>query len=232
MVPNPDTNTHDIPAYGRIMVELISSDVEGEVHSGTKSANHPILKPFQSQLEVMNRRDANYEAFLKHWKSLRSEGELLTTSEAYLDSPNPLFAANTLILDVYPDDIIIRLQATELVERWGKDLTGHSMFDAPLPMQRQDMMTNVGRLLRQPCGLLSVNKTRTSGGRSLLVETFGIPLGVAPGRPTRMLNYSWLSDPVTEGEHSEAVAAYEKQEWIDIGAGVPNERPLKPMIPS
>lgn len=171
----------------------------------------------------------NYERFLEYWTGLRMEGEIVPSSQTFLDNPDPQLAPNVLVLDVYPDDIIIRLQATEIVERWGMDLTGESMFKAPLPMNRRDMMDNVHKLTAQPCGLRSVNKTQTSGGRAIAVETFGLPLAVPPDRPLRMVNYAWIMTPMTEGEHSEAVSEYEVQAWIDIGAGVPPGKPLKPM---
>jgi hypothetical protein len=177
----------------------------------------------------MTKSVSDYRLFLSHWMDLREGGELIPTSEAFLDNPNPLFASNILVLDVYDDDLIIRLQATELVERWGADLTGHSMFDARLPMNKPDMLTNVGRLMQQPCALLSVHKTETSGGRKLIIETLGVPLLPPPGKPARMVNYSWLIDPLEAGEYSAKVWVYERQDWIDVGAGVPIEKPLKPM---
>ncbi len=177
----------------------------------------------------MPRLLADHTVFIAHWKALRRAGELMPSSDAFLDTPNPLLSPNVLVLDVYPDDIVIRLQATEIVERWGKDLTGHSMFDAPLPMHKADMMTNVHRLLEQPCGLVSANSLQTSGGRKLIVETTGLPLTVAEGRPRRMVNYSWLVEPLDSGEHSESVTRYEVQKWIDIGGGVPDAEPLSPM---
>lgn len=179
----------------------------------------------------MSRPDADIETFLNYWKSLRNDGETIVRSDVFIDNPNPLFASNTLILDYYPDDIIIRLQATELVERWGEDKTGQSMFDAPLPMNKSDMLLNVSRLIKQPCGLLSAHQTRTSGGRILVIETLGLPLLTPPDKPKRMVNYSWLINPLKDGEHSQAVTTYEKQEWIDIGAGIPSAAPLKPMLP-
>ncbi|MEQ8735861.1 MAG: hypothetical protein RIC29_13125 [Rhodospirillaceae bacterium] len=180
----------------------------------------------------MTKPIADHRLFLSHWMDLRGVEALLPTSEAFLDKPNPLFAPNILVLDVFDDDLIIRLQATELVERWGVDLTGQSMFNASLPMNKPDMLKNVERLMQQPCGLLSVHKTETSGGRKLIIETLGLPLSTPARKSPRMVNYSWLIDPLEDGEHSEKVTVYERQEWIDIGAGIPSEKPLKPMTPS
>ncbi len=125
----------------------------------------------------------------------------------------------------------IRLQATNIVERWGMDLTGQSMFEAPLPMNKSEMLTNVRQRIGQPCGLRSVNKTRTTSGRAIAVETFGLPLGMPSGKPPRMVNYTYIMGAMGEGEHSEKVAEYEVQAWIDIGAGTPPGKPLKPMTP-
>ncbi len=177
----------------------------------------------------MNRPVPNYAGFLEYWLSLRAPDELVVPSQSFLDNPNPIFATNVLVLDVYEDDIVIRLQATGIVERWGADLTGESMFKAPLPMNRPEMMNNVYRLISHPCGLRSVNKTRTSGGRAIAVETFGLPLAVDENKPSRMINYAWIMDSMGEGEHSEEVSEYEVQAWIDIGAGTPSGKPLKPM---
>lgn len=172
---------------------------------------------------------ADHSVFIAHWKALRRPGETVTASDVFLDNPSPLLSPNILVLDVYPDDIVIRLQATAIVERWGKDLTGRSLFEAPLPMHQSDMMTNVHRLLEHPCGLVSANNLRTSGGRKLIVETTGLPLSVPDGRPRRMVNYTWLVEPLDSGEHSETVTGYEVQDWVDIGQGVPDTAPLKPM---
>lgn len=179
---------------------------------------------------MTTRENADHAAFLEYWKSLRKPGATLVTSEDFLDAASPLFSPNVLVLDVYEDDLIVRLVATEIVQRWGYDLTGKSLFNAPLPMKQKDMLSNVHKLIDQPCGLLSVNITNTSGGRAVALETFGLPVAVQPDRPRRMVNYSWLIDPLEDGEHSEDVARYERQEWIDLGAGVPDSAPLKPMV--
>lgn len=180
---------------------------------------------------LMNTQVADHRLFLSHWMDLRESGSLVPTSAQFLDNPNPLFAPNVLVLDVYEDDLVIRLQATDLVERWGIDLTGQSIFKAPLPMNREDMLINVRRLTQQPCGLLSVQKTETSSGRKLIIETLGLPLRSTAEKPNRMVNYSWLIDPLQDGEHSERVSTYDHQEWIDVGAGTPHATPLKPMTP-
>jgi hypothetical protein len=177
----------------------------------------------------MSRLTADHIAFIEHWKNLRRTGEIAPTSERFLDNPDPQFSPNILILVVFPDDIVIRLQATEIVERWGMDLTGQSLFKVPLTMHKADMMTNVSRLLEHPCGLVSANSVVTSSGRKRVVETTGLPLGVPNGKPRRLVNYSWLMEPLDSGEHSETVTSYEVQQWADIGADVPDALPLRPM---
>lgn len=179
---------------------------------------------------MTNQHRADHQTFLTHWKSLRQPGELVVSSADFLDNPHALLAPNVLILDVHDDDVIVRLIATAIVERWGVDLTGKSMFTAHMPMKREDTLFNFNSVIDKPCGLLSVNNTRTSGGRAVVSETLSLPLSVLPGRPKRLINYSRLIDPMEEDERSEEVAAYEHQEWIDIGAGVPDETPLMPML--
>lgn len=178
----------------------------------------------------MNRPHADYQVFLTHWKSLREPGALVVSSEVFLDNPDPLLSPNVLIVDVYDDDVVVRLVGTEIVERFGVDLTGKSMFTAHLPMKREDTLFNYGSVISQPCGLLSVNNTKTSGGRAVVSETLALPLGVLPDRPKRLISYSRLIEPLAEGEHSEQVAEYAHQDWIDIGAGVPSAAPLMPML--
>lgn len=175
---------------------------------------------------------ADHQTFLTHWKSLRQPGKLVVSSQDFLDNSHPLLSPNVIILDVYDDDVIVRLVATAIVDRWGVDLTGKSMFTAHMPMRREDTLFNFNQVISQPCGLLAVNNTRTSGGRDVVSETLSLPLSVLPGRPKRLINYSRLIDPMEDGEQSKEVAGYEHQDWIDIGAGVPDETPLLPMLPS
>lgn len=178
----------------------------------------------------MNSHSADPEAFLAYWKGLRQPGELIVTSSDFIDNPHPQFSPNVLILDVYDDDVVVRLIATAIVERWGVDLTGKSMFSAHLPMKREDTLFNFHHIIDHPCGLLSVNNTKTSVGRAVVSETLALPLGVVAGRPKRLLTYSRLMNPLDQGEKSKEVADYTHQAWMDIGAGVPNDTPLMPML--
>jgi len=173
---------------------------------------------------------ADHQAFLTYWQSLRQLDELLVASEDFLDNPHRQFSPNVIILDVYDDDVIVRLVATAIVERWGVDLTGKSMFSARLPMKRNDTLFNYHSLIDHPCGLLSVNNTKTSVGRAVVSETLSVPLSVTAGRPKRLVTYSRLMTPMDEGEKSKEVADYAHQTWVDIGAGVPDDAPLMPML--
>src|SRR5688572_1621870 len=60
-------------------------------------------------------------AFRDFWSRL---GAGMPTSEAFLDTPSPRFAAFVFILDILDGAPVVRLQGTQLEQTWARDLTG------------------------------------------------------------------------------------------------------------
>lgn len=53
-----------------------------------------------------------------------------------------------------------------------------------------------------------------------------LPLAVEPGRPKRRVTFTVLIDNLGHDEVSRNYFAVSNTKWVDIGAGVPDQKPL------
>lgn len=163
-------------------------------------------------------------AFIAHWKGLRGD-MLIPTSQRFLETPDPRFAASTYIVEMTSVGAIVRYQGGDLVERWMRNFTGQELHDGRLPDFKARSLANMSHIVHQPCGYLLRLSFSTSSGRLMGSDLVQLPLAVEPGKPRRLVCFSRLN----QGRiWQETVAKYVKthrSEWFDIGAGVPDEAP-------
>jgi hypothetical protein len=163
------------------------------------------------------------QRFLDHWCALRN-GARVPLSRDFLDRPEPEFAPIVTLFDVFADDMVIRLQGTAMVSRWGHDKTGLSFFDINPLLPKSEMMRNVWGCLDTPCGLHSQSRFATSNGRAIGVETVSLPLETDPDKPYRLVNTSVFLQELGFDEHTRGLTAM-RFRWLDVGGGVPAHPP-------
>lgn len=164
-------------------------------------------------------------AFYDHWRSLRGE-DLMPTSETYLDKSSPDFMGTSYICDLTTEGAIVRFHGVELIERWGADYTGQDLNQGRREPIVERAVSNMTKVVSQPCGWLIKLSFSTSKSRLLHSELIQLPLKVQEGRPPRLISYS-QKDVGAEWEET-AVRYMETHgmHWVDVGAGVPADPPF------
>ena len=85
---------------------------------------------------------------------------------------------------------------------------------------------NGATVATHPCGMRQLGEIRSSAGRAVHFEAVLLPLGVEPGRPPRLIAYSFLLDALGRQEHNASFFQNADRIWLDIGAGTPGTQPL------
>lgn len=166
------------------------------------------------------------QGFFEHWQSLRTEGTLVPSQKDFLDNALPNYAPHIHISEISEaGTMIVRLMGTGLVERWGRDKTGEAMGEGQPESIRQALYENTRRVISTPCGLRSEIELAASSGSEMVIEAVTLPIGVEAGKPGRLVAYSALMRKLEYGEHSERYKSLANVEWIDLGAGVPDDPP-------
>lgn len=165
-------------------------------------------------------------AFFDHWLSLIAEGEAITTQQMLLDHPHPEFAPFVHIGELADDHLVFRLIGTKLVERWGRDKTGQVIGSDQPESIRKGLFANARDAYAHPCGYILEMDLASATGAGLSIEAVVLPLGVAPGRPGRLVSYTDVLNKLPDGELTARYLSLHGGRWIDIGAGIPDHPPV------
>lgn len=168
--------------------------------------------------------DPRCAAFFAHWQSLRA-GALVPTVAAFVDRPSPSHAPYLFMATVDGDDIIVRLEGTALVERWGRDITGQRLFATKSEEYRRAIAENFNRVIAHPCGCYALNEYMSGRQRYVAVHVLYLPLSDAPGRPARIVGYSTETEKRSDNELLVDRRRTVEAAWVDLGAGVPADPP-------
>lgn len=159
--------------------------------------------------------------FFEHWKSIRAGNSILPLQSEFLDNSNPEFAPFIYISEIAENDVLVRLMGTGLVDRWGRDKTGESLFvDQPTDVV-DAIRSNFKTAAALPCGYSSVTDYASNTGRHLVVVVINLPLATDSEKITRIVSYADLIQRLGHMEVTQKFLGKPKSEWIDLGAGVP-----------
>ncbi len=163
-------------------------------------------------------------AFRDFWSRL---GAGMPTSEAFLDTPSPRFAAFVFILEILDGAPVVRLQGTQLEQTWARDLTGGDFFPGRSSRFRAAGTANMMTVLSHPCGHLARSSYATSKGRKITSDWIFLPVAVREGRPQRIVGAVFQHG--RRGTFSEVGLHHfelHKLAWLDAGWGVPATPPV------
>lgn len=124
---------------------------------------------------------------LEHWSSLR-QGASMPRKDA-LDPAKfgPILTTVTIQERLAHDNYRIRLFATMLTERLGRDATGENYLDLVPEAARESMKMVNADCLNGPCVYLLQQKTSGGGGLVLNLEFAVLPLADTDGQPRFIL---------------------------------------------
>lgn len=167
---------------------------------------------------------AEIEAFLQHWQSLRGAAPM-PESERFLDHAPITFMPRCYIVEIKGDVAFVRFQGSAVTEFWQRDFTGRDMHADDRGKYKARSLSNLMNIIGQPCGQYARFHFSTSLGGQLLSEYLNLPLAVKPGRARRVICFV---KPEIQNERVEPMTRTIQsceQQWVDIGAGMPNTPP-------
>lgn len=163
--------------------------------------------------------------FFEHWTSLRVESAQVLWQSVFLDNPHPGFAPHLHIAEFPNGRIIFRLIGTKLAERWGRDKTGEVVGEGQPPKMQQSLCRFSWSAISRPCGFRMNMKFAATTGAQFSVEAIVLPLSIDGGKPNRLVSFSEVVEKLQYGDVSQIYLGIPDVEWIDVGAGVPDQAP-------
>ncbi|MSO98870.1 MAG: PAS domain-containing protein [Rhodospirillaceae bacterium] len=163
--------------------------------------------------------------FYDHWASLPKRGLMPHLSD-YLDRAPARLQPNVVIIDVSsPDEMIIRLFGTNIVDISGRELTTKSLHSVFAPQIWPDSCKRIWKAVTQPAGYYCIRGVRSSGDRMLHSPSVCLPVASGTGGRYCFMSYSIFPAASTMmlDERPDIVLSLELLHWIDIGAGVPKD---------
>ena len=157
-----------------------------------------------------------------HWDSFRGGG-LVPSLKDFLSRPHPQLQPHLIMLDVIePDQLRVRLFATELVENAKIDLTGLNLLSfTSTPETSKELWNVVHEAAAHPCGTCNVLESITNSGRTVTTEVVSLPLTPFPGGPPCVVTAVGPREELDFKDSNYRVVCYIERGWLDIGAGVP-----------
>jgi hypothetical protein len=163
------------------------------------------------------------DEFRSHWASIPREGLVPHLSD-YLDRPNVNLQPWTIIADMTPDKMPIRLFGTGIAEVMGHDFTGVDYLLAIEENSRRHVLERDRQCTTQPCGLRMDLTANTATQRSIQYNVMVLPIRRA-GDSFSLIHITAVEHARDWREMPAAVMTCERVTWIDIGAGVPAQAP-------
>lgn len=160
------------------------------------------------------------------WDEVRGDRLLPSTSD--IDPSQIAYILKDIaILDVIdPMNILYRLAGTGIAERMGEDPTGNNLIEMTAPETRAMVSKILHLIVSHPVGAIATYENIYSTGKRSLVESLYLPLQKAEGQSDRIVSVHSREKTVTyedEQAHSTVAAKIRELEWIDLGAGTPDE---------
>jgi hypothetical protein len=172
---------------------------------------------------VMILDDAASQKFFDHWKRLISSG-VMPSLHDFLGVPNPELQPNVIILDVLSEsDVRIRLMGTAIVQLIGRELTKTNSLDVYADHLRPVVGRACMTMVAQPCGQFTRRMVNTAGGLLMPASSVALPLANKSGTGC-IAAFTHTNDPVTAGDSMIVIHDIVSSHWIDIGAGVPDDK--------
>jgi len=123
--------------------------------------------------------------FAAHWHELRGGSAAAPALKEFLGQFNPTTQPHIMLIDVVsPDQLDVRLFAAGLAEKAGMDVTNMNLSVlATTPEFARSLSRSCMIVSQQRCGMWSIKRAITAGGREVTVETVSFPLSVPDGMP-------------------------------------------------
>ena len=166
----------------------------------------------------------NCRQFLEVWRTWRGDRMLPTRAEALPESLGRLLGAISVLEAVAPDQVIIRLVASDLEDFTGRSRKGENWIEAAIPADRPLRRERIGWQVDVPCGSFSQmmveSESRLIAGAWFLM----LPVAAQAGGPPRFFYAAGdVFRDIDEDVRPEQVRGKLARvfDYVDIGGGLP-----------
>lgn len=124
-----------------------------------------------------------------------------------------------------PDNIRVRLVGTDVVARYGYEITGKNYLDIIPPETRAHVSERLFQIINRPCGMVVHLRQTRNTGSAYINESVGFPLRGNDGKASIVVyQANTLYDPIEfEAEPGPLInMRAQRRRYIDIGAGTPD----------
>jgi len=165
------------------------------------------------------------DTFLAHWKSIPRSGGMPTLSD-YLDRPHPAIQPWTIIIDLKPDALPMRLFGMGLADMVGRDVTGLDYLQGVRVTRRRHVLARDHMCATHPCGLRIELLANTQTGRTFVNTVLALPVKRA-NKGYSLVRVSDVQNFLDRDRRASAMAIlhYNSAAWVDIGSGIPPTAP-------
>jgi len=162
---------------------------------------------------------------LDYWQGLR-KGALMPTRADFRPQEIRRLLPHIVLLERRgPESLIIRLAGTRIYDLFGRDVTGMNLIEITPPEFRATRMSRLSAIIDHPCGSLSEFKFMRPMGATGWMEILALPLAMPGDAPAHQI-LTLMAEVAANNEElpdarPESIAAPQKFEFFDIGAGCP-----------
>lgn len=134
----------------------------------------------------------------------------------------------SLVERVAANEWRVRLAGTELERRWGRELSGLTYAEVLSSQAVEVTHCEFEAICRQPCGSWSLRHLELRSGRKLQTETLRLPLRDKHGEVSLIVSCNGELSPelMRETDQPREIVTVFEQQFLDIGAGIPDFRCL------
>jgi hypothetical protein len=136
----------------------------------------------------------------------------------------------SLLQRVADDEWRFRIAGTEIERRWERRFTGvnYLAIDIVAPRAADMMRREFCRIVNWPCGSWSRRTVKFQSGRAAVIETLRLPLRADDGDISLILSCSeeFSSGITLQPDAPREIIQITQQQFLDIGAGVPDQSAL------
>lgn len=179
--------------------------------------------------DVRNWRElSGFSELYDYWNSGREAGDLPRADKFDLLALTQ-WLPNIILLDVFArDNVVARFAGTAMVDRLGFDITRENVINNQSDASRERVINAYAAVIGTPCGMVARYSNHYSSGRFGVVSTIYLPLKAPASGNARIVAMvcreedAGYAEPI---ERTQAGTDIQSAEWIDLGFGVPPEKP-------
>lgn len=167
-----------------------------------------------------------FASLWQYWNKVRRDRLLPGSRELDLTQLAAILPEMSVLDIVDPDEMRYRMAGSDLVTRFGEELTGANLLDLFSEKSRPTLSRFLTRIIIQPCAGLWHTSVGYQSGRQGAVQLLAVPIKTSDGLPERIALVQRIDQSGGEriDEKLSIIGAdFFSVSFIDIGAGKPDD---------